>query len=73
MPIQIQTITYYEVETIEIQSDFETHKQEIIEQCKKNALQQCAQGDIIKSEKSVVTAGSGCTFVSYIVTVQRQI
>ena len=72
-PIQIQTTTYYEVETTEIKSDFETYKADIIDQCKKNALQQCAQGDIIKSEKSVITAGSGCTFVSYIVTVQRQI
>ena len=73
LPIQIQTTTYYEVETTEIKSDFETYKADIIDQCKKNALQQCAQGDIIKSEKSVITAGSGCTFVSYIVTVQRQI
>ncbi|MBR3790816.1 MAG: sporulation protein YqfD [Clostridia bacterium] len=74
LPIQIQTTTYYEVETIEIQSDFETHKQEIIEQCKKNALQQCAQGDIIKSEKSFINStGNGCTYVSYVITAQRQI
>ena len=73
LPIQIQTRTFYEVETIEIISEFETYKADIIDHCKKNALQQCAQGDIIKSEKSVISPGNGCTYVSYVITVQRQI
>ena len=73
VPIKYVTLTYFEVETKIVETDFNLVKDETIEKSKALAYAKVMEGDKIKAENHVITEKSGQTIVDYSVTVLRKI
>ena len=73
LPLTIQSAKKYELKEVEVETKFETVKNDIVANCKENALQKVLADDIIKEEKVVISEGPGFTRVNYVVVVERQI
>lgn len=73
LPIKIKQTIYKELKEIQITSNFEEEKEQIINECKQNALQNLKNSDIIKSEDFSITDGQGFTNVCYVIIAERKV
>lgn len=71
LPLKIKYYKYIEMASIEIITDFNSVKDELIGDCKQNALQQVGQNDIIIKENCIITEEFGYTKICYLVTVNK--
>lgn len=73
LPLKIVENRSYELKTTTKIEVFEDVKDNIVGQCRKNALQKTKIDDIIQKEDVVIRQDGVMTFVTYIITAQRQI
>ena len=73
LPLKLKTITYYETEKKQIEEPFEEVQEQICEKTKQKALQKVEDYDIIKKEKQSIKTVGNLTFVSYTITVNKNI
>lgn len=73
LPIEIHQITYYEMEEITIESNFNDEKEKLINDSREIALQKKLNNDIIKAENVIIDENCGITTVRYVVVVERNI
>lgn len=73
LPFKIKRQVYKEVIYQTIEKSFEEEKEEKVEEARKKALISLQENEIIKSENCVIKSGGGVTYVTYIVTVSREI
>lgn len=71
LPLKITYYKYVEMASIEIVTDFNSVKDELVSNCKQNALQQVEQNDIIINENCTITEELGYTKICYLVTVNK--
>lgn len=73
LPLNIKQIIYKEVKENQIISNFEEQKEQIVAECKQNALQNLKDNDIIKNEDYTIVNGQGFTNVCYVITAERKV
>lgn len=73
LPFKIKRQVYKEVIYQTIEKSFEEEKEEKVEEARQKALISLQENEIIKSENCVIKSGGGVTYVTYIVTVSREI
>lgn len=73
LPLQLRTTDYYETRTVEIQEDFETVKERVIDQARKNALIFLEKHAIIEDERYSCSSAGGCHIVKYVITASMNI
>lgn len=73
LPIKYITTTYYETESVVIEDDFESHKEEKIKEAKNIATIGLKESDLIIEENNFITEKEGVYYIEYIITVERNI
>ena len=73
LPIKIKRQSYYECNITSVNIDFESSKQQFIEQTRKTCLLNLNNYDIIKNESYVISDYSGYHTISYTITANRKI
>ncbi len=73
LPLLYTKITFYETKTIEIERNFEDEKENIIEKLRQNSLIYLAGNEIILSENYNINESNGVYFISFILTVEKDI
>lgn len=71
LPIKIKYFKYTEMASIEIVTDFNSVKDELINDCKQIALQQVCENDTLISENCSITEELGYAKICYLVTVNK--
>ena len=71
LPIIVTYFLYEEVEEKIVAIDFETKKDEYIEQSRQNALQTLQSSDIILDEKYFITNEMSFTQINYVITIEK--
>ena len=73
LPIKYITTTYYETESVVIEDDFESYKEEKIKEAKNLATIGLKEFDLIIEENNFITEKEGVYYIEYIITVERNI
>lgn len=73
LPIYRHLIVYYETEKVQIEEDFESVKENILQKAKQKALQLVEEYDIISKEYFNMSTVSNVTFVEYVIEVTKRI
>ncbi len=73
IPLEFYVTRYYEVESVEIEQDFESSKESIIAQSRLLALEQCSAVDNIIDESYDVNFVSDVWFVTYNIKIKEKI
>ena len=73
LPIKYITTTYYETESVVIEDNFESHKEEKIKEAKNLATIGLKESDLIIEENNFITEKEGVYYIEYIITVERNI
>ncbi len=73
LPIKYITTTYFEVENVVVETDFESVKEEKIAEAKNLAKIRLKEGDNIVEENNLITEREGVFYIDYVITVLRNI
>lgn len=73
LPFKIKRQVYREVIYQTIEKSFEEEKDVKIEEARQKALISLQENEIIKNENCVIKSGGGVTYVTYVITVSREI
>ena len=73
LPITYTTTTYYELEQVTVEADFESERESLVQEAKTLAGLRLNENDLIVEENSVVTEQDGKIFVNYVYIVTRNI
>lgn len=71
LPLKYVTLTYYELEKVTIEQNFEEVKDKKIEEAKKLAMTRKNETDVVVYENFVITEKDGKTIVDYVICVER--
>lgn len=73
LPFIYSKITFYETKTIEIERNFDDEKNNIIEKLRQKSLIYLSGNEIIVNESCVINESSGVYFISFVLTVEKDI
>ena len=73
LPITYTTTTYYELEQVTVEADFESERESLVQEAKNLAGLRLNENDVVVEENSVVTEQDGKIFVNYVYIVTRNI
>ena len=73
LPLVYTKITFYETKTIEIERNFEDEKENIIEKLRQNSLIYLTGNEIILNENCTINESNGIYFISFILTVEKDL
>lgn len=73
LPFIYAKYTFYETKTIEINRNFEEEKDEVIEKLRAKSLISLSENEIIKDEKCSINNAGGIYYLSYTITIEKDI
>jgi len=73
LPFIYKKYTFYETKTIEINRNFEEEKDEVIEKLRAKSLISLSENEIIKDEKCSINNAGGIYYLSYTITIEKDI
>lgn len=73
LPFIYTKYTFYETKTFEINRNFEEEKDEVIEKLRAKSLISLSENEIIKDEKCSINNAGGIYYLSYTITIEKDI